>query len=344
MSGTGSLFTIGANAALTLEDVTLKGVNNNTAPLVQVQTNGALVLRTGGKITENTFNASVTKTGGAGVLVDGGTLEIAGGEVSGNTLAGTFNGTLYGGGVLAKNGSTVTMNAGAIRNNTITNIGAGDGPSGGGGGIMLLDGASFEMINGIIEGNNVVTGTSGGNGGAYGGGIYVYNSNFRMQNGTIRNNDIRMTTGNSMIRAFGGGVFLFHESSFIMEGGVINGNSCNTPLYPANTQYWSNPVILNGAYGGGVHFESFNPGTNTAYSTSVILKTGGVIYGSEAAGNDADGIPLANTAQSTSTGVGGGHAIFMDDGASEAKYRRNSTAGAANNIRWSLSGAKDGWE
>jgi hypothetical protein len=72
--------------------------------------------------------------------------------------------------------------------------------------------------------------------------------------------------------------------------------------------------------------------------------SGGIIYGNEAIGNDADGIPLKNTAQSDSGGLGGGHAIFSDNELNAQKPRRNTTAYESNNMDSNKTGSAGGWE
>ena len=55
LSFQGSLFTVGAGVTLELEDIVLEGRSDNTAPLVKVNVDGKLALKTGGKITGNTY-------------------------------------------------------------------------------------------------------------------------------------------------------------------------------------------------------------------------------------------------------------------------------------------------
>ena len=74
------------------------------------------------------------------------------------------------------------------------------------------------------------------------------------------------------------------------------------------------------------------------------MKTGGIIYGNEVGGNDEDGFPLKNTAQSDSGGLGGGHAVYYTKYSISADLRRNTTAYASNNMDSSKTGAAGGWE
>jgi len=118
-----------------------------------------------------------------------------------------------------------------------------------------------------------------------------------------------------------------------MSGGIISGNSCTSSANP-NWTYGTNGVYGCGAFGGGIDVNN----------NSSILKTGGIIYGNEASGNDADGYPLKNTAQSDSGGVGGGHAVFYNKNNSSLHLRRNSTTYETNNMNSDVSGSAGGWE
>ena len=119
-----------------------------------------------------------------------------------------------------------------------------------------------------------------------------------------------------------------------MRGGVISGNSVSCSNNP-NYTYSSSPIYSIGAFGGGVC---------TNYSTNYFIKEGGIIYGNEVSGYDTDGIPLKNTAQSNSGGLGGGHAVFFDIGTGDATPRRNTTAYETDNMDSTKTGAAGGWE
>jgi uncharacterized repeat protein (TIGR02543 family) len=327
LSGQGSLFTVGADVELALEDIVLVGISNNNTSLVKVNASGMLALNSGGKVTGNTYGTSVKETGGAGIYVDGGTLEIAGGEISGNTLSGSFSGTTYngdirGGGVYAANGSNVLMTGGVIRNNTITNTHTEHGGAFGGG-ICIYVNTRFEMFDGIIEGNAVNDRSTSWESWALGGGVGVREgASFYLRGGKIRNNTVNATaSGSSIGEAYGGGVCSWGNGhNFIMSGGVINGNRCTSSSNPNSSP---SPYIA-GAYGGGVHLNV------QGFENTSFVKTGGIIYGNEVNGNDADGIPLKNTAQSESGGLGGGHAVFLRN--NNPNSRRNTTVGETDNL------------
>jgi uncharacterized repeat protein (TIGR02543 family) len=236
LSSQGSLFYVGTDVELVLEDIVLRGISNNNTPLVWVNAGGTLVLNSG--------------------------------EISGNTNTDNWS------------------------SNT-------------GGGVYVYSNGTFTMNGGVIEGNSA--------GAGYGGGVYIYSSSFYFNGGRIRNNTATR----------GGGVYISSGSSsgseFIMSEGIISGNSVtssnanSTYSNAATTDTWR---ALLGAYGGGVFCNSLSDS---------FVKTGGIIYGNEVAGYDEDGIPLKNTAQSNNSGLGGGHAVFCDNGAGDSAPRRNTT-------------------
>jgi hypothetical protein len=143
------------------------------------------------------------------------------------------------------------------------------------GGGVVIEGGTFTMSGGVISGN-----TAGGGGYGGGGGVVVVSgSTFTMEGGVISGN-----TANQ-----GGGVVVFDSSTFTMGGGEISGNTATSE-------------------GGGVYFtDGFGGG---------FTKTGGgTVYGDDAAGYDANGVPLKNTATQGDTY---GHAVYVDSG---SKYR-----------------------
>jgi uncharacterized repeat protein (TIGR02543 family) len=319
----GRLFLVDNRVTLILENITLRGINNNYSSLVYV--NGKLILRNGGKITGNTIpstGSASNSTYGAGVYIAGGTLEIAGGEISFNTLSGI--GYKYGGGIYVGNAGTVLMTGGVIKGNRVTS----SNNFARGGGIHLTTNCRFDMIDGVIEGN-----TAEGSQ-AYGGGIDIDAGYFEMLNGTIENNTVyaRETArgggvyyyeGSASIDrhffnfkggkirnnscyaddgyAYGGGIYIrfnittSYDGRCTMSGGVINGNTCTSTTY---------------SYGGGVREDN----------SRSFVKTGGIIYGNDVTGNDSDGIPLRNMTNSAEGGSG--HAVYIN---SSGKFRDTTT-------------------
>ncbi|GHV02467.1 hypothetical protein FACS189485_02910 [Spirochaetia bacterium] len=161
--------------------VTLKDNNNAGGNGGGVAVNGGTFEMSGGSITGN------TATNGGGVYVDGGYVD--GGYVGGTfTMSGTAastkiigNQATNGGGVYVYNGSRFIMSGGTIgesgSSNTATN----------GGGVYVYNGSRFIMIDGTIESNAVNSGK--------GGGVYITGNNdpgisyFTKYGGTIDDNN-----------------------------------------------------------------------------------------------------------------------------------------------------------
>ncbi|MDR1149929.1 MAG: hypothetical protein LBK66_15010, partial [Spirochaetaceae bacterium] len=211
--GKGSVITVGSGVKLTLKNITFKGKDGNTAPLISVTSGGELVLEDGAVITGNN---NTTGVGGSGVYVGvGGALVMNGGAISGNTSSangGMFNG---GGGVAVYSGGSFTMNDGEISDNTVITHG---------GGVYMQNDSTFTMNGGKISGNTAATN---------GGGAAVYGSStFTMNKGEISGN-----TANGGSSYYGGGG-VYVNATFIMTGGVISGN---------NTDYYGGGVLLRGS-------------------------------------------------------------------------------------------------
>jgi hypothetical protein len=231
----GTLLTVGEGVTLTLRNITLMGNNDNTGPLVEVQSRGRLILGEGVTITDN-------KTAGVsgGVWVNGGELVMNDGAVI-KKMELLFNnyasGEFKGGGVFVSNRGRFIMYEGTIggENSSDGNMmfpSSGSGTTGGSGGVSVLDG-SFDMYGGIIQFNSADIGDYNH---CFGGvGVFAGGS-FTMYGGTIKEN-----------MALGGGVGVLYGGSFTMNGAeaVIGYNT--------------------GQGGGGVH----NSGTFTLYAGSI---------------------------------------------------------------------------
>jgi len=223
--------------------------------------------------------AKITGNNGGGVYNSSGAFTMNGGEISGNTFS-------RGGGVNTR--GKFIMNGGKITGNTA------DGSEGYGGGVY---GGNIIINGGEISGNTA----------SIGGGICIFSS----IPATINGGKI---TGNT---ARGGGIFISGEGAVIMNGGIISGNNSNNQ---------SGGVEVQGTftmYGGIIsgNSASGSSGGTFVYGTFKKLpptdgQNSGIIYGSEAIGFDADGVPLKNT----------GSAIYTSN------YRRNTTAGETDQI------------
>lgn len=180
----------------------------------------------------------VSGTGnGGGVYVENGNFTIGAGEVSSNALASGMGAGVYvtGSGELGN----FTMRGGTIKNNTNS--------SNNGGGVYV-HGGNFNLESGSITAN-----TSGLNGG----GVYINGGNFTL------NSEDGSITGNSATN--GGGVFL-NNGDFSLVTGTISdntttGNGAGVYLTGEDCIYvLTNGTIsqntASGGYGGGVYLEN----------------------------------------------------------------------------------------
>jgi hypothetical protein len=243
-AATGSLFTVGADASLTLEgngsaSLAIDGGSGSgqtaAAALVSVNSGGTLTMNNGAAV-QNNNNTSTSARGGGVYLASGGTFVMNGGEISGNK---TGNGTSYisaGGGGVYVAGGTFTMTGGAISNNS-----TGGDYGNQGGGVYVTDSGTFTMSG---------TSTISGNTGFDGGGVFINSSGtFTMSGNSVISNNIS--------KANGGGVHLRESGTFTMLGGTISGNDASSG-------------------------SSYNNGGGVDAGSGTFTMTGGIIYGSDA--------------------------------------------------------------
>ena len=307
LSGNGSLFTVGENVELILEDIILEGISNNDASLVTVD-GGKLVMNSGVKITENVITvAPFTKAGGV-TIRNGAQFTMNDGEISGNTAIYSDNEGV--GGLYVSNNSLFTMNGGKISDNTATS----DYSATMVGGVIITVDSKFVMNDGEISDNKHLYtwfNTIGA------GGVYIYeNSLFEMYGGKITHN---FYTGNSGTRGRAAGGVLVQGfdtgnegiSTFLMHGGEISAN--------VTDHYFSAGGVF-------ISFEN-NPG--------IFFKDGGTIYGS-----DEPETGLRNT-----TGRVNGAAIYgMDNVFGAGPKSRNASLYENDDFDSTKLGAAAGWE
>ena len=179
---------------------------------------GSITVGSGAKLTLTDCTDSGTVQGG--VLVNGGTLELYGGTITGGVQVGKHNDTA--------SGSKFTMFGGVISGH--------DASSGSGGGVFLVGTTnsnitppSFTMHGGTISGNTAGASDGGG------GGVYVGEKcSFTMDGGTI--------TGNTATGGNGGGIYIHMLSKVTISGGEITNNTA------------TGSDVIN--YGGGIYSET----------------------------------------------------------------------------------------
>ena len=183
----------------------------------------------GGSITGNTATDGRGRGGGVYVTSGGGAFKMFGGSITGNKA--TDGGGVY---KIGSN-STFTMTGGSITGNTADDSGGG----------VYVNGGSFTMSGGSITGNKA-DGTGGGvcvnydgtfnmsnnscitgNTAYHGGGVYVArtpdSNNYKPGNFAMSSGTIGGTTTNDANQAqYGGGVYV--AGAFTLTGGSITGN------------------------------------------------------------------------------------------------------------------------
>ena len=181
-----------------------------------------------------------------GVTVNGGTLELYSGTITGGVQVGIKGGTY-------QTGSSFTMYGGAITGNEVS--------SGSGGGVFLVgttnqtDPPSFTMHGGTIS-NNTAGASNGG-----GGGVYVGEKcSFTMDGGTI--------TGNTATKGNGGGIYIhFNAGRVSISNATITGNKASAT---GNTSY---------GHGGGIYSQRGVTVRNVTITGNNSTYEGGGIYG-----------------------------------------------------------------
>jgi hypothetical protein len=257
------ILNIWSKCNFTLDGVTLVGIADNDSSLVEVSNGGKFTMKSG-KITGNRAVSSEEICRGGGVSVYRGTFTLEGGEISGNSIAGsTFGG---GGGVFVHKG-TFTMKGGKISGNSADGNTNGDG-----GGVFVEHGSVFTLENGEISGNNAAC----KGGWASAGGVLVYDDSvFTMSGGLISGNTV--VSGKD---ARGGGVKV-KEAVFTMKGGTIAGNT----TIAADTSFGG---------GGGVCVEesTFTLQGGTIYGNDAAAKAGGTANETK----NSKGVPVSGGA------------------------------------------------
>ncbi|GBU28358.1 hypothetical protein R84B8_01916 [Treponema sp. R8-4-B8] len=347
-----SMFTIGSNVTLILENITLNGRSDNKNTLVQVDGKGRLEMRVGSLITGN---SSAETSCGVAVGGEGAYFLMTGGTISGNSSSQWGDAVGVGrGGTFEMRGGKITENTGFCRGVKVNEEGTFNMYKGeisynhadhGGGGVRLDKTGIFNMYGGEIfdnttnhDGGGVSTdGTFNMSGGKIyhntaadtGGGVSVQGV-FTMTGGEIYNN-INTTVQNTWM---GGGVNV--NGTFNMSAGKIYGNT---------------------AYGGGgvnVYTGTFTMTGGEIYSNTVIQcgggvnvqtegrfkKSGGTIYGSDG-GNSKNSV----TGTWNNNNNGNGHAVsVVNEEFTAIKYHREKTAGPTVNLDSSKNGTAGGWE
>ena len=285
------VFRIESNGVLIIEDTDgngkIQGGNDEESIITVI--GGTLNLK-GGTLTGNTS----TGDGGA-VYVSDGTFNMSGGTISDNTAA-------EGGGVYATGNSTVTISGGTISDNTATSdtmFNSETSPAGGGG-VAIVGGFGYniklEMTGGTITGN-----TAKGAGGGIGirRGVDTCTPTFTMTGGSITNNTAE--------NAEGGGIRIEGNGEIDPKRGniLITGNKCYS---------------TRDLGGGGIFV--VNSGKTTIHNAIITDNTAGGLGGGIAGCIHGEIIDMSTATQ--------GAAIYRNT-ASGQNYTNYTTTGVADN-------------
>ena len=336
-----SVFEIADGGTLTLTDCTSNpGTvthSNGTGSGVYVLGGGTFDLY-GGKITGNT----VTNEGGGVCVAATGEFNMHGGEISVNTA------TNYGGGVYVRDGGKFTMTGGAkISGNTAAygggvyvhgtfnmsggaKISGNTAPSNGGGVYVGGSGSTFTM-----NGNASITDNKAKNGG----GVGVYSGATFEMNGNASITDNKATTGNGGGVYEGGGTFNMSGGASISRNEATTGNGGGVyvggGVFTMSGGSITSNHTANDTYGGGVYVD-----THGTFNMS-----GGTIGGAAAdkankAKNGGGGVYVSGGTFNMSGGSITGNdsnGVFVDDRATftvsgAATVKGNTREGAASNV------------
>ncbi len=206
---------------------------------------GSITVGSGASLTLTDCSSDNSGKIQGGVTVNGGTLELYSGTITGGVQVGIKGGTY-------QTGSSFTMYGGAITGNKID--------SGSGGGVFLVgttnqtDPPSFTMHGGTISDN--IAGASDG-----GGGVYVGEKcSFTMDGGAI--------TGNTATAGNGGGIYIhFNAGNVSISNATITGNKASAT---GNTSY---------GHGGGIYSQRGVTVKNVTITGNNSTYEGGGIYG-----------------------------------------------------------------
>ena len=226
------------------------------------------------KITSGTFDQRSGAIVGAtnrAIAQRGGTLNLKGGYICGNTAAGrevadgiwSGDDRVAGGAIYASGSSTINLSGAVLAANTVSE-------RGGAIAVESWDGATVNITGGVISGNacisDVSTGLAGEAGVDHGkhiggGGIFVDgNVAVNMSSGYVTNN-ISRATG---YFDGGGGIFFSGDSSLTLNGGYVTGNyaasgggGIRSDFYGHHTKFYFNNGFVSSnradlAEGGGV--------------------------------------------------------------------------------------------
>ena len=203
---------------------------------------------------------------GCGVYISGGTFNMYGGSITGNTAT---DGKGRGGGVyVTSGGGAFKMFGGSITGNKATD---------GGGVYMIGSNSTFTMNGGSITGN---TATS------YGGGVYVNSGGFEMSgSASITGNKADSTGGGVCVNY--DGTFNMSNNSCITGNTAYHGGGVYVGRTPDSNNYKPGNFAMSGGTIGGATTDDANQAQygGGVYVAGTFTLTGGSITGNKTNGN-----------------------------------------------------------
>ena len=215
----------------------------------------------GGSITGNTATDGRGRGGGVYVTSGGGAFKMFGGSITGNKA--TDGGGVY---KIGSN-STFTMTGGSITGNTADDSGGG----------VYVNGGSFTMSGGSITGN-----TADGNGG----GVYVNGGTFEMSGSAgITGNKADSTGGGVCVNY--DGTFNMSNNSCITGNTAYHGGGVYVGRTPDSNNYKPGNFAMSGGTIGGATTDDANQAQygGGVYVAGTFTLTGGSITGNKTNGN-----------------------------------------------------------
>ena len=202
---------------------------------------------------------------GCGVYINGGTFNMYGGSITGNTAT---DGKGRGGGVYVTSGGAFKMFGGSITGNEATD---------GGGVYMIGSNSKFTMKGGSITGN-----TADGNGG----GVYVNGGTFEMSGSAgITGNKADSTGGGVCVNY--DGTFNMSNNSCITGNTAYHGGGVYVGRTPDSNNYKPGNFAMSGGTIGGATTDDANQAQygGGVYVAGTFTLTGGSITGNKTNGN-----------------------------------------------------------
>ena len=288
-----NIFTVLSGASLTLGDETASGILTidgagssvqSTKSLINVSSNGTLVLNENSVLQNNICIDHYNSSNGSAVYSAGGNIQIKGGEIKNNQI---LRKEKYGGGIYLTNG-TFEMTSGIFQGNSTDSSGKMFG------GALYFSSCTVNITGGTFY-NNSVTSTITE---CYGGAIYINDSGTAASPVQISN-------------------CTFNSNSAYQRGGAIYIGGSTTCIYINNCTFSGNSVTNSGADGGAIYVGNIGGDSVTIsecdFANNTANSSENTIYnGSSSVSVIVDGTTVANSSVWNPSALGGGLTNYTD--------------------------------